>query len=152
MKKFIVCLMAFAAIAFVSCTKDDPEAETANPAKEFVGTYSLSGTATVSLPVVGQQSVPVPSMDCTVALKGDKGDVTLTINDKSIDGYVNDSGLHIDPFNYNTEILNTSLAFTVTVPTIAKPDNGRVSTTASLVASVSGVAVNGTADVIGVRK
>lgn len=150
MKKLILCLLAFSFLTFVSCKKDEP----VNPAAEFVGDYTVSGTLTLNLPSVvgGTQSMPIPNTDLTIALKEDKGDVTLTVGENSYNGYVTETGLHIDPIVVNYPIMQTNIDMTVTIPTVEKPVNGKTSFQAAVSATASGITITGTADVVATKK
>lgn len=159
MKKLILCLLAFSFLTFVSCKKDKEEnkpvqQEEVNPAKDFEGDYTISGTLTVNLPAQfgGEQSMPIESRDLTITLKGNKGDVVLTSGEYTIEGYVNDKGLHIDPIVVDYPIMQTTVQLTLTIPAISKPVNGTTTCQASAAATVMGMTITGMADIVATKK
>jgi len=156
MKKILFILLCLSAISFTSCSKDDDDnsaqQEQVNPATEFVGKYIVSTEAHLQIPIVGNIDLPWQDMDATIALKGNNGDVTVSMAGQTTTGYVNDSGLHIDPIIVNQQIMSMQLDVTVTFPVIHKPVNGTTSWTATLSASSSYGSVTGTADMTAVKQ
>lgn len=164
MKRLLLCLLAVSLLTFVSCKKDDEEAkpieqEQVNPAKDFEGDYVVSGTLIIDIPqalaaLAGTDKLeqPIEEMNLNVALKGDKGDVKITVGEKTTEGYVNESGLHVDPIIVDYPILNTDVSFTVTIPVIAKPKDGVATCQASLVATAMGFTITGIADIVATKQ
>lgn len=120
-----------------------------SPADDFVGNYTLNGTITINLPdiVGGTQERPIENMEISVIRNGDNSDVTIIMGEQSFDGYVNNSGLHIDPIVVNYPIGTASMALTVAIPTIEKPVNGVTSCHATITASYGVYTISGFADV-----
>lgn len=164
MKRLFLCLLALSLLTFVSCKKDKEESKPVeqvqvNPAKVFVGDYIAYGSITINIPqalvnLVGTDTYqqPIDEMNLNIALNGDKGDVKITVGDYSTEGYVNESGLHVDPIMINYPIMNTEVQFTATIPVIEKPVEGVVSSQASLVATAMGFSITGTADMVAVKQ
>ena len=149
MKKIILCLLAFSFLAFVSCKKEENSPEVVNPAKEFVGDYTISGTLNLNLPTAlgGTQQIPVQERELSIALNGNEGDVIITSGQYSVDGYVRNDGLHVDPVVVQYPFMSSNIDLTLTIPTVKKPVNGTTSCIASVVATVSGITITGTADI-----
>lgn len=120
-----------------------------SPADDFVGDYLLNGTLTLSLPDMlgGTQTQDITDVPISIERNGDNGDVKIIMGDAEHDGYVNNSGLHIDPVVINYTLGQFTVALTVTIPTISKPVNGSTSCTAAITASAYGLTITGTADV-----
>lgn len=153
MKRIILCLMAVAMIAFVSCKKDKEDQQNqVNYAEEFAGNYTVSTIAHLQIPVLGSQDIPLSDMDASIVLEGDKGDVKLTMSGQTTTGYVNDKGLHVDPLILNETIMSVPMTITVTFPVISKPVNGVTSWTATLSATSSYGNITGTADMTAVKQ
>lgn len=169
MKKIILSLLAFSFLTFMSCGKDDdettttqqqqpPQQEDVNPAKDFEGDYTLNGTITLNdLPalvesLLGSNTIPIENRDLSISLKGNNGDVTLVSGEYTYEGYVNASGLHLDPIIINYPVGTMTAVVTITVPVIDKPVNGTMSCTAVLQGSAGNFGVTGTVDMVAVRK
>ena len=153
MKRIILCLMAVAMIAFVSCKKDKEDQQNqVNYAEEFAGNYTVSTIAHLQIPVLGSQDIPLSDMDASIVLDGDKGDVKLTLAGQTTNGYVNAKGLHVDPIMINETIMNIPMTINVTFPVISKPVNGVSSWTATLAANSSYGNITGTADMTAVKQ
>lgn len=120
-----------------------------SPADDFVGDYALDGTLTINLPdaLGGTQTRPIENIEISIIRNGDNGDVTIIMGDESYDGYVNNSGLHIDPIIVNYPLGQYNIALTATIPTINKPVNGVTTCQATIMASVYGITITGNADV-----
>ncbi len=152
MRKILVCMIALATLACTACKK--------NPAEEFEGEYTVTGTAhaTYSVPLIGEQTMEqeLDTMDCTIALSGDDGDVIVTMGGTSTTGTVDEDGMHLQPAQTEVEVMNIPIDVTFTFPTIKAPVDGKTSWTSTLSAetTVQGVTitVNGTADQTAVRK
>ena len=180
MKKFVICLLALSFLTFVSCKKDDVDTPTQtttdnnnnnnnenppdnppenppSPADDFVGDYLLNGTLTLNIPTElasflgDNQSQDITDREVSVERVGDNGDVSITMDGNSYEGYVNNSGLHIDPIIINYPLGQTSLTATLTIPVISKPVDGSTSCQATLIATVYGIAITGTADIVATR-
>lgn len=155
MKRFLTCLLAVSLLAFVSCKKDDVNEEQPRQtdyAADFLGTYDVSINASMTLPILGETPIPLPEMEATCVRNGDGNEVILTMSNRTIDGYANASGLHVDPFLAQQSIAGYDLSITVTVPVVAAPTDGVISGTASLSASVAGVAIPGSAEFTAVKR
>lgn len=154
-------------MAFVSCGKDDEDTpatttttnnnqnpqDPPNPADDFVGDYMLNGTLTINLPemIGGTQTQPINDIEISIERNGNTGDVKILMGSESYDGYVNNSGLHVDPIVINYPMGQSSLALTVTIPTISKPVNGETTCQASIMTTVSGITITGLADVVATK-
>jgi len=152
MKKLIVCFVALAMLGLSSCKKDDPEPEPYNPATEFVGAYTVSTEAHLQVPVLGAMDMPLSDMDAEIVLNGNNGEVNVTMSGQTTTGYVNSTGMHLDPIILNETIYNMDVAITVTFPVIPKPVDGVTSWVATLSAVASVGTITGTADMTAVRK
>lgn len=155
MKKILTCLFAISLLAFTSCEKNNENEEQPRPtdyAAAFIGTYDVTINASMTLPIIGETPVPLPSMEAVCERKGDGNEVTLTMSNRTIEGYANASGLHVDPFIAQQNIAGYDLSITVTVPVVAAPTDGVISGTATLSASMAGVAIPGTAEYSAVKR
>ena len=149
MKKVLFCLVAVAAFAFASCGDDTKE----NPADAYAGTYTITGMAHLNgVPVIGTYDTQIPESEVTITPDGETGNVTITMNGTTATGYVNESGMHIDPVIVNTNILSTDVEITVAIPVIGAPVDGVITTTANLTATIMGMAITGTADITATKK
>lgn len=85
-KTLFVCFLAVCAISLSSCKK---EKETPNYAEKFVGTYEMTMTPEIQIPIGdGSQAVePITGMTCTIEEKSTKNDVTVTVNMPEVDGF-----------------------------------------------------------------
>ena len=169
MKKIIICLLAISFIAFASCGKDDETTPTETPtannnqnppvdppdnppslADDFVGDYMLDGTLNINL-MTTTFNRDFENIPLTIEKNGNSGDVNIIINNNTYEGYVNNSGLHIDPIMISIPVEGNSYSFTATIPVVSKPVNGQTSCQVGLSASVpsAGQTINitGTADV-----
>ena len=116
-------------------------------ADQFVGEYSVTTYATFNnIPIVGTYSMDFPTMTATIVKTGSGNEVAVTMAGQTRPGYANSTGLHVEPIVVNQTILTTTVAVTVTFPTISAPVNGTTSWTSTLSASFSGVGINGTAE------
>lgn len=155
MKRFLTSLLLVSLVAFVSCKKDNENEDTPHfddYAINFIGAYDVNIDASVTLPVLGNYNIPFNNMEATCVRKGDGNEVTLTMSNRSLDGYANASGLHVDPFVYNQNVAGYDLAFTVTIPVVSAPVNGVISGTATLSATLAGVNIPGTANYTAVKR
>lgn len=150
MKKFMICMFAMATLAMAGCNKDKENGEDNNPANAFVGRYEVEVNAQLYT-TLGSYPLDMPVMVATIEKNGDQGDVTITMMNRSINGYVKQDGLHLDPFIVNREIMGATVAVTVAVPVVKAPESGLMNTTATLTASIAGFSANGTADVFATR-
>lgn len=148
-KNLIICLVAACGLMFGSCKKT-------NYAEDFVGNYNvtITPTLTVTIPVLGNQAVPMDPITttCTIALNGDDGDVTATMNGQTFKGTADKDGLQLDPNSYSGTIASmgsyTDVHYTVnfTHPVIKVPTNGTMSwnapTTGTATVTISGQSVD----------
>ncbi|MCR4931458.1 MAG: hypothetical protein K5918_03355 [Bacteroidales bacterium] len=146
MKKLLLCFVAIATMAAVSCKKET------NPAEDFVGNYTVKTSAHLTIPVIGNMDQDLDDMDCTIALKGEEGDVTITMAGETTTGHVTEAGMTVQPLVTTQEIMGQPVDITVNFPTIPKPVNGTTSWQSTLTASVSGISINGTADMTATKK
>ncbi|MBP5547440.1 MAG: hypothetical protein J6X58_00930 [Bacteroidales bacterium] len=158
MKKILLCLLAVAVCSFTSCKKDNngtdnttQQEQTPNPAKDFEGNYTVTTLAHLQVPVIGEMDMPLSDMEAVITLKGDRGEVEVTMSGQTTTGYVNDAGMHIDPIIVNQTVASMQLAITVTFPVIQKPVDGVASWVATLTATSAMGAVTGTADMTAVK-
>ena len=159
MKKFLFCFVAIATVLCSGCNKDDedndqqqpPQPQVTDYAAPFIGTYDMSVDATLVVPVLGETNIPVNDIEVSITRK-EGNEVVLTVSDQALEGYVNSSGLHVDPFISNTTIMGYDVAITVTVPVIEPPVDGRISGSAPLSATIAGTNVNGTADFVAIKR
>ena len=121
-------------------------------ADAFVGEYTVTTHATFNnVPMVGTYSTDLPEMDAKIEkLEGDN--VQVTMSDQVTTGYVNSSGLHIEPIVINHSISGYNVSITIIFPTISAPVNGTTSWTSNLNTTISGMAITGTADMTAVMK
>ena len=164
MKKIVLCLLAISFLTFISCKKEKedttptqpptPQPEEVNYADDFVGDYIISGTMTLNLPELlgGTQTMPITESELTITANGTHGDVIIVSGTYQFDGYANARGLHVDPIMIDYPIMNTTVSFTATIPTIEKPVDGSTSFTASLVTTVQGMTITGSADIIATQQ
>lgn len=149
MKKFLFCIVAFAAMAFAACSDKDKT----SPADAFVGNYDVSTEATFhDIPMLGDYTQTIPVMSATIEKTGDGNDVKVTMANQTTTGYVNSAGLHVDPIVATWTIMNTNIDVTVTFPVIPAPVDGTTSWVSTLQATVMGVGISGTANMTAVRK
>ncbi len=122
-------------------------------ADQFVGEYSVTTNATFNnIPIVGTYSMDFPTMTATIVKTGSGNEVEVTMAGQTRPGYANSTGLHVEPIVVNQTILTSTVAVTVTFPTISAPVNGTTSWTSTLSASFSGVGINGTAEMTATKK
>lgn len=155
MKRLLLSVFVMSLLVFSACKEKEqptPEPPDNNPANAFVGEYTVSADAVLVLPMVGEYPMTIPDMDGSVEKVGNYGDVKLNIFGQTLDAYVRGDGMHVDPFIINQEIYGISMAVTVAFPVIKAPVDGVITTTATLSATTSLGSVNGTADVVAVRK
>ena len=125
----------------------------ASLADAFVGEYTLTGDATFNnVPMIGTYSMDLTPMDATIERTGSGNEVSVTISGQSTTGYVNSTGLHIDPVVINETLMSYSVAITVTFPPISAPVNGTTSWISTLSANISGIGISGTANMTATRK
>ena len=125
----------------------------ASLADAFVGEYTVTGDAVFNnVPVVGTYEMEFPAMDATIEKTGSGSDVLLTMGGQTVSGYVNSSGLHVEPVIINQTIMSYNVAITVAFPPISAPVNGSTSWTSTLSANVAGIGVTGTADMTATQK
>ena len=147
MKKVLFCLSIMTLLFCSSCKKD----EKTNYADAFVGNYDVWVEANFNVPIMG--SVPYDfSNEGTIEKNGDEGDVTITMMDQTVNGYVRADGLHIEPIVMTENIAGYDMNVTVTVPVIAPPVDGVITASANMMASVAIGVVNGTADITAIKK
>ncbi len=133
-------------MAAVSCKKET------NPAEDFVGNYAVKTTAHLTVPVLGNLDQELDEMDCTIALNGEEGDVTITMAGETSTGHVTEEGMTVQPIATTQEVMGQPVKINVNFPTIAKPVNGTTSWQATLTATISGVPITGTADMVATKK
>ncbi len=122
-------------------------------ADAFVGEYDVVANATFNnIPVIGTYSTQLPVMDAVIEKTGNGNEVTVTMAGQTRNGYVNSSGLHIDPIVINQTIVSYNVAVTFAFPTISAPVNGTTSWTSTLSANIAGVGITGTADMTATKK
>ena len=149
MKKLMLLMAAVATMAFASCGGDDDESTLS---KEFVGEYTVSTTVHMTnIPMVGDYDQTIPEMDASIVSTGGE-EVSVTMGGKTTTGYVTSSGLHVDPIVVSQTFLNMAMDVQFTFPVIKAPVDGKTSWTSNLSASVSGVGISGTADMVAVKK
>ena len=79
--------------------------------------------------------------------------VEMTMGQNTATGYVADDGLHVDPIMIDYPIMGTTtVKVRVVTPVIAPLQDGKTSTVAELSATMSGIAITGTADVEATKK
>ncbi|MBP5190563.1 MAG: hypothetical protein J6031_06570 [Bacteroidales bacterium] len=146
MKKLLLCLVAFATIAFVSCKKEK------NPAEDFVGNYTVTATVHAQIPVLGAIDQDLDAMDASIALNGEEGNVTVSMAGQTTTGNVTEAGMTLQPIVTTQTIMGTNVEVTITFPVISKPVNGVSSWTSNITASINGIPLSGTADMTATRK
>ena len=145
MKKLFFCLLAaFGLVLAVGCKKDDES----NPADDFVGTYTVNAVA--NLGALG--SLEIPESELTIIAKGDDGDVTVAVGSITVDGYVDDDGLHLDPAIVPWIIMEQQVQITATFPVIEAPKDGVITFTAQITANMGLMSPSGTLDVVATKK
>ena len=150
MKKLLICMFALATFAMVAC--GDQEDETPDYAAKFVGTYDVTVNAVLNIPMYGEVEIPMNDMEAVVARKATANEVTMTAMNQTLNGYCNESGLHLDPFAVNSDIMGISMSITVTIPTVAAPTSSTITGTAALAATVMGASVTGNANYTAVKR
>ena len=122
-------------------------------ADAFVGEYTVEGSGTLNnIPVIGTYTLDIPATDATIAKVGNSNAVELTMAGQTVSGYVDASGLHVDPIVINQTIATFNVSINVSFPTIVPPLNGQMSWVSTLSASLSGVPITGTADLVATKK
>ena len=135
-------------VAYVATFQQD-----ASLADAFVGEYTLTGDATFNnVPMIGTYSMDLTPMDATIEKMGSSNEVVMTVAGQTTTGYVNSTGLHVDPVVVNQTIMTYTVAVTVTFPPISAPVNGTTSWTSTLNANISGIGITGTADMTATKK
>lgn len=137
-KSLIICLVAACGLMFGSCSKD-------NSAEDFVGTYNVIITPTLTVSTLGNISVPMDPITttCTIALDGDDGDVNVTMNGTTFHGTADENGLQLDNNSYSGVIASiatyTNISYTVnfTHPVIGAPVAGVMTWTAPTTGTAS---------------
>ncbi|MBO4306790.1 MAG: hypothetical protein J5848_00560 [Bacteroidales bacterium] len=156
MRRLLLSVFVLSTLLFCACHKEEEKPVEQpvdnNPANAFVGEYDVDVEATLILPIIGEYPLSMPDMDGSIVKVGDDGDVRVTLFGQTQDAYVRNDGMHVDPFIMNQDISGMTLAITVAMPVVKAPVDGVITTTAILSGTTSLGAINGTADIVAVRR
>ena len=132
-------MLAVVAISLSSCKKDD-----VNYAQDFVGTYSMTLTPsiTATVPVPGMGELPIEDFDsfdgvkCTIKeTVSNSVMVTIVVENVplfNIKGTCDEAGMHLDTYKFNQTIIageelgNLALNISLGSATVAAPTNGKI--------------------------
>ena len=142
-KSLLVCMLAVVAISLSSCKKDD-----VNYAENFVGTYSMTLTPSITATVPGMGELPIEDFDsfdgvkCTIK-ETVSNSVTVSIFVENvplfnIKGTCDEAGMHLETYKFNQtipageELGDLALNINLGSATVAAPTNGKISWTTTL--------------------
>lgn len=146
-KSLLVCMLAVVAISLSSCKKDD-----VNYAQDFVGTYSMTLTPsiTATVPVPGMGELPIEEeyfesfdgVKCTIKeTVSNSVMVTIVVENVplfNIKGTCDEAGMHLETYKFNQtlptgeELGDLALNISLGSATVAAPTNGKISWTTTL--------------------
>ena len=139
-KSLLVCMLAVVAISLSSCKK--------NYAENFVGTYSMTLTPSITATVPGMGELPIEDFEsfdgvkCTIK-ETVSNSVTVNIGMENvplfiIKGTCDEAGMHLDTYKFNQtipageELGDLALNINLGSATVAAPTNGKISWTTTL--------------------
>lgn len=142
-KSLLVCMLAVVAISLSSCKKDD-----VNYAENFVGTYSMTLTPSITATVPTMGELPIEDFDsfdgvkCTIK-ETVSNSVTVSIFVENvplfnIKGTCDEAGMHLDTYKFDQiipageELGDLALNINLGSATVATPTNGKISWTTTL--------------------
>lgn len=142
-KSLLVCMLAVVAISLSSCKKDD-----VNYAENFVGTYSMTLTPSITATLPSGEELPIEDFDsfdgvkCTIK-ETVSNSVTVSIFVENvplfnIKGTCDEAGMHLDTYKFDQtipageELGDLALNISLGSATVAAPTNGKISWTTTL--------------------